>query len=252
MKKRLIFTNVVFALVCSLILSTNVFAQVKTWGGNNNGQLGDGTTTNRPSPTTLGSLTDIVDIHGGGGGFGGGHTLAVRANGTVLAWGQNDFGQLGNGTINTTGCKCNPTPGAVSGLTNVIAVSGGANHSLALKSDGTVWAWGLNSNAQLGDGTTTNRLTPVQVRIGIGGSNYINDIIAIDAGGYHNLALKSDGTVWAWGDNNSGQIGDGTLTDLATVVQITSLSNNILAVSAGTVHSMALSKTGQILCLGAK
>jgi alpha-tubulin suppressor-like RCC1 family protein len=164
-----------------------------------------------------------------------------------MAWGLNDYGQLGNGTTNTTGCKCNPTPGTVSGLTNVVAVSGGTNHSLALKADGTVWAWGANENAQLGDATTTNRLTPVKVGVGVSG---FNSIIAIDAGGRHNLALKSDGTVWAWGDNNSGQIGDGTLTDLVLVVQITSLSNNILAVSAGNSHSMALSKTGQIYVWG--
>jgi len=164
-----------------------------------------------------------------------------------MAWGLNDFGQLGNGVTNTTGCKCVTTPGAVSGLTNVIAASAGANHSLALKDDGTVWAWGHNSDAQLGDGTSTNRSTPVRVGVGVTG---FSDIIAIDAGGRHNLALKSDGTVWAWGDNNSGQIGNGTLTDLVLVVQITSLSNNILAISAGTAHSMALSKTGQVYVWG--
>jgi len=240
MKKQTLIRNVPLTLVCGLILSASVFAQVRTWGRNSNVQIGDGTTIDRSSPTlTAPALVDIINIHGGEA-----HTLAVRANGTVLSWGYNFHGELGNGTTNTTGCYCNPTPGVVPSLTNVVAVSGGLNHSLALKSDGTVWAWGSNANGSLGDGTTTPRLTPVQVGVRV---LDFNNIIAIDAGTFHNIALKSDGTVWVWGDNIFGQIGDGTSgvgDNRKSPVQVTALSNSILAVSAGRHHSMALTKTG--------
>ena len=93
----------------------------------------------------------------------------------------------------------------VSGLSGVVAVAGGRYHSLAVKSDGTVWAWGNNWLGQLGDGTTTDRSIPVQV-------SGLSGVVAVAGGDYHSLAVKSDGTVWAWGDNYHGQLGDGTTT----------------------------------------
>lgn len=234
MKKQIILTNTLLALLCSLILSTSVLAQVKTWGYNYYGQLGDGTTTNR-LPTTIASLTDIVDIHGGRL-----HTLAIKSNSTVMAWGFNFHGQLGNGTIDNNACKCNPTPGAVLNLTNVVAVSAGESFSLALKSDGSVWEWG--------SGTGTASLTPEQVGANVTG---FNNIIAIDAGEAHNLALKSDGTVWAWGSNASGELGDGTTVGRVSPRQVLALSSNILAVSAGGSYSVALTKTGRVYVWGA-
>ena len=100
----------------------------------------------------------------------------------------------------------------------IVAVAAGYYHSLALKNDGTVWAWGANGSGQLGDGTTTDRLTPVQV-VGPGGSGWFTDVQAVAAGLHHSLALKTDGTVWAWGANWYGQLGDGTTTDSSTPVQ---------------------------------
>ncbi|MCX6377947.1 MAG: hypothetical protein NT023_00490 [Armatimonadetes bacterium] len=117
----------------------------------------------------------------------------------IYAWGFNGAGQLGNGT----GTDTESTPVQTSNLTDVLQVSGGTFHSLALKSDGTVWAWGLNDNGRLGDGTATGRNTPVQI------SN-LTGMAQVSAGNRHSLALKSDGTVWAWGGNSSGQLGDGT------------------------------------------
>ncbi|MZG88400.1 RCC1 repeat-containing protein, partial [Staphylococcus aureus] len=94
----------------------------------------------------------------------------------------------------------------------VIAIAGGVYHTIALKSDGTVWAWGYNGYGQLGDGSTTNRSTPVQV-------SGLTDVIAIAGGYYHTIALKSDGTVWAWGHNEGGQLGDGSTTNRSTPAQ---------------------------------
>ena len=101
-------------------------------------------------------------------------------------------------------------PSSVSGASSIAKVTTGVSHSLALKSDGTVWAWGKNDYGQLGEGTTTDRNAPVQVK-GIGGSGYLTDIVDIEAGKFHSIALKSDGTVVAWGNNSAGCLGDGTL-----------------------------------------
>jgi alpha-tubulin suppressor-like RCC1 family protein len=115
------------------------------------------------------------------------HTLSICGDSTVMAWGRNNFGQLGNGT--NTGSNI---PVKVSSLAGIIAVSGGWDHSLALKSDSTVWAWGNNMYGQLGDASNTARKTAVKV-------SGLKNIVAIASGVYHSLALKDDGTVWAWG-----------------------------------------------------
>ncbi|HCM52960.1 TPA: hypothetical protein DIS57_03315, partial [Candidatus Wolfebacteria bacterium] len=133
-----------------------------------------------------------------GGGY---HSVALKSDGTVWAWGRNNYGELGEGSGISKS-----TPVQVSGLSDVIAVSAGGDHALALKSDGTVWAWGYNANGQLGDGTTINKTTPIQIA-GLSG------VRTVLAGSLHSLVLKDDGTVWAWGDNYSGQLGDGTTTD---------------------------------------
>ena len=155
------------------------------------------------------------------------HSLTLKNDGTVWAWGRNDFGELGNGTTTSR-----YTPVQVKGLTNVVAIAAGYDHSLALRSDGTVWAWGLNGNGQLGDGTTTNRTTPVQVK-------GLTNVVAIAAGVYHSLAIRSDGTVWTWGYNTYGQLGDGTTTNKTTPVQVKGLTN-VVAIAAGVYHSLAL------------
>ena len=104
-------------------------------------------------------------------------------------------------------------------------ISAGIYHTISLKSDGTVWAWGYNNEGQLGDGTTTQRTTPVQV-------SGLSGVIAIAGGGYHTIALKSDGTVYAWGRNSEGQLGDGTTTQRTTPVQVSGLSG-VIAIAGG-------------------
>jgi alpha-tubulin suppressor-like RCC1 family protein len=213
---------------------------VWAWGWNGDGQLGDGTTEDRLVPVQVSGLTDVISISAGWY-----HSLALKQDGIVWAWGYNSWGQLGNGTT-TPYYMPNPAPGQMIGLSGVIAIAGGGCHSLLLKSDGTVWACGMNRNGQVGDGTTTDRNTPVQVR-GLSG------VISIAGGGEHSLALKSDGTVWAWGWNVWGQLGDGngggempyTNCYSALPVQAIGLSN-IIAIAGGLVHSIALKNDGTV------
>ncbi|MGA3026363.1 MAG: hypothetical protein ABSF98_16485 [Bryobacteraceae bacterium] len=209
---------------------------VWAWGENTNGELGDGTTTDRSSPVQAGSLTGVTDIAAGWY-----HSLAARSDGTVWAWGHNGNGQLGDGT---TVDKL--TPNQVPGLTNMIAVAAGQDFSLAIKSDGTVWGWGDNDYGELGDGNgnENNRPRPVQTVI-------VSSVIAVAAGNAHGLALESNGTVWAWGANYHGQLGDGT-TDLRySPVQVANLSGVIAIAAAGNYsYSLALKSDGTVWAWG--
>ncbi len=166
---------------------------------------------------------------------GGYHSLIACNNGTVHATGADWDGQLGDST--TLYDQIN-TPIHINGISGVIAVAGGADFTLALKSDGTVWAWGYNYYGQLGDNTTTERTYPVQVQ-GLTG------VISIAAGAYHSLAVKSNGTVWAWGYNYYGQLGNGTTTMSLLPVQVTGLTT-MTKVAAGYYHSIALKSNGTI------
>jgi alpha-tubulin suppressor-like RCC1 family protein len=180
---------------------------------------------------------------------GGEHTLALRADGTVVAWGRNSNGQAGDGTSGNN--RLSPVPVGTAGnwLSGVVAVAAGCQHSVALKADGTVVAWGYNLYGQVGDGTSgNNRLTPVPV--GTAGS-WLTGVVAVAAGCHHSLALKGDGTVVAWGSNVTGEVGDGTLTTPRTTpVPVTGLAG-VVAVSAGLNHSMALKSDSTIVAWGA-
>lgn len=166
------------------------------------------------------------------------HSLALlQDTGYVIAWGANWYGQLGNGT-NTV---MQEEPVFVSDsngdrFDDVVAIAAGYYHSLALKSDGTVWAWGNNSYGELGNGTTNSSNIPVQV-------SGLSNVIAIAAGGFHSLAVKSNGTVWAWGNNDNGQLGNGNKNSSDVPVQVKGLKN-IIAVAAGSSHSLALRSNG--------
>jgi len=207
---------------------------VWTWGLNSYGQVGDGTTNSRYSPAPVSGLSGVVAIAGGRY-----TTNALKNDGTVWTWGQNGTGQLGDGTTTDR-----HTPVQVSGLTGAIGIVGGWwNHTVALKGDGSVWAWGSNFYGQIGDGTTINRSTPVQVA-GLGG------VTAIAAGYYHTVALKSDGTVWAWGYNGYGQLGDGTnVTSRPTPAQVPGLTG-VAAIRAGSDHTIALKNDGTVWTWG--
>ena len=201
---------------------------VWTWGGNDDGQLGDGTNSLRLTPVQVKNLSGVIAISAG---------LAVREDGTVWAWGCNSDGQLGDGTT-----KNRRIPIQVRNLSGITAVSNGArNYSLALREDGTVWAWRMNRNGNIGDGTYEDRPIPIMV-------SGLNNVKAISA--YHNsFALKEDGTVWAWGNNSVGGLGDGTTIHRSTPVQVQSLKG-ITAISAGSAHSLALRNDGTVWAWG--
>ncbi|HVV71402.1 MAG TPA: PQQ-binding-like beta-propeller repeat protein, partial [Verrucomicrobiae bacterium] len=206
---------------------------VWSWGYNSNGQLGDGTTVNRATPVQVSGLTGVIAISAGQT-----HSLALKSDGTVWAWGIGTYGRLGDGT----GLERH-TPVQVSGLTGVIAISAGGYHSMALKSDGTVWACGNGYYGQLGQGVNnSDYYTPVQVP-GFTG------VVSISAGFLTSLAVKNNGTVWGWGQNNYYQIGDGTTTQRWSPVQTSGLTSVALA-SMGVYHGLALKTDGTVWAWG--
>ncbi len=238
---------------------------VWAWGNNRYGQLGDGSHgfdagKNKPvqvkGPGGSGFLSDIVAVSAGR--F---HSMAVKSDGTVWSWGRVYEGQLGEGSSGFDPDRSVPVqvkgPGGKGFLTGVIAVSAGSSHSLAVKSDGTVWSWGNNYSGRLGDGSTRDRMTPVQVK-GAAGKDYLTGVIAVSAGSSHTLAAKGDGTVWAWGYNENGQLGDGGsgfYAEKHMPVQVTGpggLGNltGVVAISAGRYHSLSINRSDNVWAWG--
>lgn len=229
---------------------------VWAWGYNYHGELGNGTKTGNTANATPGQVmtaaaTPLTGISVVRGGFW--HTLALKSDGTVWAWGNNDYGQLGNGSV-TSSYGGVAYAAQVTGLSNVVAIAAGHWHSVAVKSDGSVWTWGLNNtswdanrNGQLGDGTTTTRLTPVRV-LGVGGVGYLSGVVKAAAGASFTLALKSDGTVFGWGTNLEGELGNGNKTTSLTPVQ--SGVSNITDLAAGYWLSLALKSDGTVWAWG--
>ena len=174
------------------------------WGSNLQGQLGDGMVASGACwcdsvPAEMVNITGPIEKVSAGAN----HTIALAEDGSMWSWGANGTGQLGLGIASTNTCQCIATPGQISGLTDIRDIAGGGFHSLALKDDGTVWAWGWNESGQLGDGTTADHFEPTQV-VGL------TNIVAISAGWRHSLAVRSDGTLWAWGYNATGSLGEGS------------------------------------------
>ena len=205
------------------------------WGSNYVGSLGDGTFTDRNIPTRIGADTNWAYISAGGQ-----YCLALKKDGSLWAWGRNNYGQLGDGT--NTNYRNIPT--RVGTEANWTYISAGLQYSLALKNDGSLWAWGRNDNGQLGDGTNTDRYVPT--RIGID-----NDWVYISAGYYfHSSAIKSDGSLWAWGSNSAGQLGDGTTTDRNVSTRI-GTATNWISVSLGNFFSFAITEDNCLWAWGA-
>lgn len=209
---------------------------VKCWGGNSDGQLGDGTSTDRyngVTPSGLGSGAVAVAT-------GDSHTCALTESAGIKCWGDNSNGQLGDGAY-----VDRYTPVTGGGLTSgVAAIAAGGEHTCALNTAGAVKCWGDNSNGQLGDGTFVDRYTPVPA------GGLTSGVAAIAAGGNHTCALTGAGAVKCWGDNSDGQLGDGTIVDRSTAVDTSGLASGVTAISAGEKHTCAITSAGAALCWG--
>ena len=199
------------------------------WGVNWIGQLGDGINENRFSPVWI--MDDVAAVSAGIN-----HVMAIRTDGSLWGWGCNRFGQLGNGITTGMGIP-NPTPVKI--MDNVSVVSAGASHTMAITTDGSLWAWGANESGQLGDGTSTDRHSPVWIA---------NGVIAVSAGSWHTMAITADGSLWGWGANWNGHLGDGTTTSQYSPVWI---AGGVAAVSAGADHTMAITTDGNLFGWGA-
>lgn len=225
---------------------------VYSWGNDQNGLLGDGTSgnpTNDPVPHVVPGLSNITAI-----AIRGTFALALKSDGTVYAWGDDSAGQLGDGAnLGESDCfgQCSSTPTLVPNLSGITAIAAASSHTLALKSDGTVWAWGNNINGQLGYDTGNNLDSPTPTMVpGLSG------IIAVSASGGNSLALKSNGTVWAWGNDHEGQLGDGAADGEPecggqcnhTPTQVTNLSG-VTAIDTGN-FGLALKSDGTVVAWG--
>jgi alpha-tubulin suppressor-like RCC1 family protein len=214
---------------------------VFSWGLNTSGQLGDGTTINSDTPVQASLPTGLAAVAVAAGAF---HSLALTSTGSVYAWGQNADGQLGDGT--TTASNAPIKVGMPTGV-KATAIAAGWYQSLALVSTGSVYAWGDNGNGELGIGTVdTTRDTPVKVSLPAGVT-----ATAIAGGAFQSLALASNGSVYAWGYNNLGQLGDGTTTTSDIPVKV-SLPSGVTAtaIAGGYAHGLAVTSTGSILAWG--
>ncbi|MFE2854895.1 RCC1 domain-containing protein [Streptomyces lavendulae] len=202
---------------------------VVAWGHNNYGQLGNGTNTDSSVPVRVEGLNKVIAIAGGLN-----HSLALREDGTVWAWGYNINGQLGDGSSASRN-----VPAQVSGLTGVSLIAAGANHNLALVgpagNGGVVMAWGYNATGQLGDNSTVNRFTPVKTQ-----DPWSGEVSRIAAGCNHSMAVTGTAnSLHAWGQNTSGQLGDGTTDYRITPVAVPGLTG-IQLIAAGREHTVVL------------
>jgi alpha-tubulin suppressor-like RCC1 family protein len=211
------------------------------WGHNAFGQLGNGTTTDSSTPVAVAVPGTVTQIAAGWA-----FNLALTSTGAVYTWGFNGDGELGTTSADTCALyySCSKTPVAAAlGASTVKAIAAGWDHSLAIQSDDTVLAWGLNNYGQLGVGDTDNRLTPTPTINGL-------TVKAIACGGAHSLAIKSDSAGIAWGLNNKGQLGVGTNDPFIVIATLIATPNPLTAIAGGAYHSLAIQAGGAPLAWG--
>ena len=207
-----------------------------TWGYNSFGQLGDNTTAWRSSPVqTISAGTNWKQV-----ACGVYHTSAIKTDGSLWTWGNNNYGQLGD---NTNTAKSSPVQ-TISAGTNWKQIACGGYHTTAIKTDGTLWTWGYNSQGQLGDNTTAWRSSPVQTIAG--GTNWKQ----VACGSGHTSAIKTDGTLWTWGYNGYGQLGDNTIVSKSSPVQTIAGGTNWKQVACGSNHTSAIKTDGTLWTWG--
>jgi alpha-tubulin suppressor-like RCC1 family protein len=239
----------------SLALLAN--GTVMAWGDNESGQLGDGSLEESEVPVPVSGLSEVTAIAAGGE-----FSLALLSNGTVMSWGSNESGQLGSGGVKSSG-----TPVAVKGLKEVSAISAGEEFALALLKNGTVESWGNNESDQLGNAVKGEEEEPEETeeeeltRLGAEEQPFstspnpvagLTTATAVAAGKNHGLALRQDGTVVGWGDDSTGEVGNGTIgTKVPLAVPVSSLSA-VTQISAGAHTSVALLSSGGVMTWGSE
>ena len=206
------------------------------WGLNYMGFLGDGTTDNRTKPVKIMDDVKSISVASGTG-------MAVKTDSSLWAWGANNNGQIGDGTCNTFDADGYRSDDAnklspVKIMDNVVSVSVGWSHTMAITEDGALWAWGTNNKGQLGNGTTKNSYKPIKI---------MDNAAFVSAGWDYSMAIKTDGSLWAWGDNSYNSLGDGTSKDRLSPVEI---MDNVESVSAGGYHTMAIKTDGGLWAWG--
>ena len=228
--KQIISNSTCTAVACgsSHTLAAMADGTISAWGYNSNGQLGDGTSVDRIDPTQVDNITAWTKVASGSD-----YTIALGNQGALWSWGNSSSGQLGDNSVAISISRFSPQPVSIFANNDWASVACGSAHTLAIKTDGSLWAWGYGGYGQFGDGTTTTtRRKPGRV-----GS--ANNWASIACGGSHTAALKTDGTLWNWGYNNTGQLGNGTTTQSASPVQVSS-GSTWLAVACGSYHTVAV------------
>ncbi len=208
------------------------------WGTNFNHELGDGTTSTRSLPVQITSLSNWAAVAAGQE-----HSVGLRSDGTLWSWGNNSYGQLGVSASSSSAISTLSVPTLVTALSEWATAGAGGSHTIAVKTNGTLWAWGANSSFQVGDGTSINKTVPTQ----IGSSSNWRTAVG---GAMHSVALDQSSAVWAWGSNFSDQVGDGTFSSRSVPVQVLSSSSPTSQIAAGGSHTLAIATNGTLWAWG--
>jgi alpha-tubulin suppressor-like RCC1 family protein/uncharacterized protein YpmS len=213
----------------------------KCWGDGRRGQLGNGATSNALTPVDVtGMSSGVVAISAGGSVSAGSHTCALTTSGAAKCWGDGRDGRLGNGATSNA-----LTPVDVTGLSSgVVAISTGASSACALTTSGAAKCWGYGRSGQLGNGATSDALTPVDV------TGMSSGVVAISTGTSHTCALTTSGAAKCWGYGASGRLGNGATINALTPVDVTGMSSGVVAISAGLHYTCALTTSGAAKCWG--
>jgi len=205
------------------------------WGSNFRGQIGDNTNIDRFAPVRIGTSYDWSTVETGMA-----HNVAIRANGSLWTWGSNEVGQIGDGTSGFINNRSIPTQ---IGVDTWASAAAGNDHTVAIRTDGSLWGWGGNSFGQLGDGTASHRNTPVQVGVDTNWATVV-------AGQNHTAAIKTDGSLWTWGRNWGGELGHGLLGQNSHAPVRVGAEYNWARVAAGQAHTVAIRTDGSLWAWG--
>ena len=233
---------------------------VKCWGRGDQGRLGDGATTDSSTPVDVpASSTDTSTLSGIAAiSSGGSHTCALTEGGNVKCWGAGGKGRLGNGATanSSTPVDVQASSTDTSALSGIAAISSGSSHTCAVTTGGNVKCWGSGDRGRLGNGATTDSLTPVEVQASSTDPSALGDIAGISSGSTHTCAVTTGGNVKCWGRGDQGRLGNGATTDSSTPVEVQASSTDpsalgdIAGISSGGSHTCAVTIGGNVKCWG--